>query len=139
MTSVGIPTWLAGEEFGDVHDTEYTDVNAKQQDPVQWNRALLPGNTALKANVAKLVQLRMSHPALQRNEVEFFYYHPHFDDNDAPRVFDVLPKWRATSRVRRAGYCGQHGTATVSDLQHSRMALEWLAHRDRLSRCRTSL
>jgi 1,4-alpha-glucan branching enzyme len=87
MTSVGMPMWLAGEEFGDVHDTDYSDVNAKQQDPVQWNRAELPGNAALKANVAKLIQLRTSHPALQRNEVEFFYSHPQFDDNDAPRVF----------------------------------------------------
>jgi len=87
MTSVGIPMWLAGEEFGDVHDTNYTDVNAKQQDPVQWNRAAFLGNAALKTNVAKLIQLRTSHPALQRNEVEFFYFHPEFDDNDAPRVF----------------------------------------------------
>ena len=35
--------WLAGEEFGDVHDTDYVDVNAKQQDPVQWNRAAFRG------------------------------------------------------------------------------------------------
>ncbi len=39
------------------------------------------------ANVAKLIQLRVSHPALQRNEVECFYFHPQFDDNVAPRVF----------------------------------------------------
>ncbi len=87
MTSVGIPMWLAGEEFGDVHDTSYTDVNAKQQDPVQWNRATFQGNSALKTSVAKLIQLRTSHPALQRDEVEFFYFHPQFDDNDSPRVF----------------------------------------------------
>jgi 1,4-alpha-glucan branching enzyme len=87
MTSVGMPMWLAGEEFGDVHDTDYIDVNAKQQDPVQWNRAAFSGNAALKANVAKLIQLRTSHPALQRDEVEFFYFHPQFDENDAPRVF----------------------------------------------------
>ena len=87
LTSVGMPMWLAGEEFGDVHDTDYKDVNAKQQDPVQWNRAKFLGNAALKANVAKLIQLRTSHPALQRNEVEFFYFHPQFDNNDAPRVF----------------------------------------------------
>jgi len=87
MTSVGMPMWLAGEEFGDVHDTDYIDVNAKQQDPVQWGRAAFRGNASLKANVAKLVQLRTSHPALQRNEVEFIYFHPQFDDNDAPRVF----------------------------------------------------
>jgi 1,4-alpha-glucan branching enzyme len=87
MTSVGMPMFLAGEEFGDVHDTSYTDVNAKQQDPVQWNRANFRGNAALYANVAKLIQLRVSHPALQRNEVAFFYFHPQFDDNVAPRVF----------------------------------------------------
>jgi 1,4-alpha-glucan branching enzyme len=79
--------FLAGEEFGDVHDTSYTDVNAKQQDPVQWNRANFSGNAALYASVSKLLRLRASHPALQRNEVEFFYFHPQFDDNVAPRVF----------------------------------------------------
>jgi len=87
MTSVAIPMFLAGEEFGDVHDMSYTDVNEKQQDPVQWNRAKFRGNAALYANVAKLIQLRVSHPALQRNEVEFLYFHPQFDDNVAPRVF----------------------------------------------------
>ncbi len=87
MTSVGMPMWLAGEEFGDVHDTDYINVNAKQQDPVQWNRAVFRGNAELMANVAKLIQLRTSHPALQRNEVELFYTHPQFDDNDSPRVF----------------------------------------------------
>jgi 1,4-alpha-glucan branching enzyme len=87
MTSVGMPMFLAGEEFGDVHDTSYTDVNAKQQDPVQWNRAKFRGNAALLANVSKLIQLRTSHPALQRNEVECFYFHPQFDDNVGPRVF----------------------------------------------------
>jgi 1,4-alpha-glucan branching enzyme len=87
MTSVGIPMFLAGEEFGDVHDTTYTGVNEKQQDPVQWNRAKFRGNAALYANVTKLMQLRVSHPALQRNEVECFYFHPRFDDDVAPRVF----------------------------------------------------
>lgn len=87
MTSVGIPMFLTGEEFGDVHDTDYIDVNAKQQDPVQWNRAKFRGNAALYANVGRLIQLRASHPALQRNEVEFFYFHPQFDDSVAPRVF----------------------------------------------------
>jgi 1,4-alpha-glucan branching enzyme len=87
MTSVGIPMFLAGEEFGDVHDTSYTDVNAKQQDPVQWNRAKFRGNAALYSNVAKLIRLRVSHPALQRNEVQCFYFHPQFDEDVAPRVF----------------------------------------------------
>lgn len=87
MTSVGIPMFLAGEEFGDVHDMSFTDVNPKQEDPVQWGRAQWAANSQLKASVAKLIQLRTSHPALQRNEVAFFYYHPQFDANDSPRVF----------------------------------------------------
>lgn len=87
MTSVGMPMFLAGEEFGDVHDTSYTDVNAKQQDPVQWGRAQFSGNAQLMASVGELIRLRTSHPALQRDEVEFFYFHPQFDDNDSARVF----------------------------------------------------
>ncbi|MBV9490477.1 MAG: hypothetical protein JO069_12250 [Verrucomicrobia bacterium] len=87
MTSVGMPMWLAGEEFGDVHDLDYNDVFRMQQDPIQWNRAAFHGNAELKANVAKLIRLRTSHPALRRNDVEFFYFHPQFDDNDGPRVF----------------------------------------------------
>ncbi len=47
----------------------------------------VPGNAALLQNVTKLVQLRGSHPALQRNEVTCFYFHPRFDNNVAPRVF----------------------------------------------------
>jgi 1,4-alpha-glucan branching enzyme len=87
MTSVGMPMFLAGEEFGDVHDMSLTDVNAKQEDPVQWGRAKFAANSQLQANVAKLIGLRTKHSALQRNEVNFFYFHPHFDDNDSPRVF----------------------------------------------------
>ena len=87
MTSVGIPMFLAGEEFGDVHDMTYTEVNPKQEDPVQWGRAQFAVNAALKAAVAKLIRLRTSHAALQRDEVEFFYFHPQFDGNGTPRVF----------------------------------------------------
>jgi 1,4-alpha-glucan branching enzyme len=87
MTSVGIPMFLAGEEFGDVHDTGYLDVNAKQQDPVQWNRAAFRSNADVEENFAKLIRLRTAHPALQRNEVDFFYFHPQFDNDFSPRVF----------------------------------------------------
>ena len=87
MTSVGMPMLLAGEEFGDVHDTDFSGVDSKQQDPVQWMRAQFQGNAALLQNVTKLIQVRGSHPALQRNEVTCFYFHPQFDDNVAPRVF----------------------------------------------------
>jgi 1,4-alpha-glucan branching enzyme len=87
LTSVGIPMFLAGEEFGDVHDTSYSDVNSKQQDPVQWQRAQLTNNADLLAQVGKLIALRTSHPALQRDEVELFYFHPQFDNDNSPRVF----------------------------------------------------
>jgi 1,4-alpha-glucan branching enzyme len=87
MTSVGMPMFLAGEEFGDAHDTDYNNSEAKQQDPVQWARAQLPGHADLQTNVGKLIALRTSHAALGRNEVAFFYFHPQFDQNVAPRVF----------------------------------------------------
>jgi 1,4-alpha-glucan branching enzyme len=87
MTSVGMPMFLAGEEFGDVHDISFTDINLKQEDPVQWGRAQFKANSQLMANVTKLIKLRTSHPALQRDEVEFFYFHPQFDGDVSPRVF----------------------------------------------------
>jgi 1,4-alpha-glucan branching enzyme len=87
LTSVGIPMFLAGEEFADVHDLDYLDVNLKQQDPVQWRRASYPGNAALQQQVAQLIALRTTHPALQRNEVQWFYFHPQFDDTGGSRVF----------------------------------------------------
>jgi pullulanase/glycogen debranching enzyme len=90
LTSVGIPMFLAGEEFADVHDQSYSNVNKKQQDPVQWQRAAYPGQANLLSRVTALTKLRTSHPALQRNEIEFFYFHPQFDDNDSPRVFGYV-------------------------------------------------
>lgn len=39
------------------------------------------------ANITALIKLRTSHAALQRNEIGFFYCHPHFDDNNSTRVF----------------------------------------------------
>ena len=87
MTSVGMPMFLAGEEFGDIHDTDPDAVDPKQQNPVQWRRATYTANAALMARVGALIQLRTSSPALQRNEIEFFYFHPTFDDNNGNRVF----------------------------------------------------
>jgi 1,4-alpha-glucan branching enzyme len=87
MTTVGIPMFYAGEEFADVHDLDNLDVNKKQQDPVQWVRAAYPGQAALLTGVTNLIRLRTQHPALQRNEIAFFYFHPQFDDNAGPRVF----------------------------------------------------
>jgi 1,4-alpha-glucan branching enzyme len=87
MTTVGIPMVYAGEEFGDVHDLDYLDVDKKQQDPIQWARATYPGQAALLTGVTNLVRLRTQHPALQRNEILFFHFHPQFDDNVGCRVF----------------------------------------------------
>jgi len=70
-----------------VHDTDFVDVNSKQQDPVQWGRAQFLANSALQFFAGRLIQLRTSHAALQRNEVDFFYFHPQFDANEGPRVF----------------------------------------------------
>jgi 1,4-alpha-glucan branching enzyme len=91
LTAVGIPMFLAGEEFGDLHDIPHHDWRLKMSDPVDWQRADLPGHRELLARVKDLVRLRRRHPALQRNEVEFFAmasgFHPAFDGNDGPWVF----------------------------------------------------
>ena len=44
LTSIGMPMFLAGEEFGDVHDLDFSDVESKQQDPVQFRRLAFPGH-----------------------------------------------------------------------------------------------
>ena len=87
LTSVGMPMFLAGEEFGDVHDLDFRNVQSKQQDPVQFRRIAFPGNRTLQDQVSRLITLRASHPSLQRNEGQLFYSDPQFDANDAPRVF----------------------------------------------------
>ena len=87
LTSRGIPMFLAGEEFGDVHDTDHTDPGLKQEDPVDWTRKDYLGHQTLFNRIQDLIGLRTRHPALQRNEVEFFYFHPTIDDNQGVRVF----------------------------------------------------
>jgi 1,4-alpha-glucan branching enzyme len=102
MTAVGIPMLLAGEEFADVHDLNHTDWRLKMSDPVDWARQYQPGHSELRARVADLIKLRTSTPALQRNEIEFFYFHPSIDENDGMRVF---------------AYCRTGGRALGSDDQ----------------------
>ncbi len=87
LTSVGIPMFLAGEEFGDIHDLDHTDWQLKMEDPVDWTRRDYPGHADLHDSVSDLVHLRTSTEALQRNEVEFFYFDPGVDDPDGGRVF----------------------------------------------------
>lgn len=87
MTAVGIPMILAGDEFGDVHDLDHANWRLKMSDPVDWDRMdAAPANHDLWQKVAALIGLRKSHPALARNEIEFFYFHPDFDRNDGARV-----------------------------------------------------
>ncbi|MCH5375253.1 MAG: hypothetical protein JJ992_14880, partial [Planctomycetes bacterium] len=95
LTAAGIPMFLAGEEFADLHDTDRRDWRKKMSDPVDWARMAFPGHRELLARVRQLVHLRRSHAALQRNEVQFFGFgsggnagfHPSFDENDGERLF----------------------------------------------------
>jgi 1,4-alpha-glucan branching enzyme len=87
LTSVGVPMFLAGEEFGDVHDLEPGDWRLKMSDPVDWGRLDRPGHRVLRGRVRELIRLRTAHGALQRNEVDFFYFHPDVDNNGGARVF----------------------------------------------------
>lgn len=87
LTSVGVPMFLAGEEFGDVHDTDITHWRMKMTDPVNFARRGAAGHAALLARVKALVALRESHPALLRNEIDFFYFHPRIDEPGGERVF----------------------------------------------------
>ena len=87
MTAPGIPMFLAGEEFADVHDLDHTDWRLKMSDPVDWSRENRPGHRALRDAVRDLIRLRTSHPALQRNEIAFFYFHPSIDEDGGTRVF----------------------------------------------------
>lgn len=95
LTAAGIPMFLAGEEFADLHDTDRRDWRHKMSDPVDWVRERFPGHRELLARVRELVRLRVSHAALRRNELEFFGFnpggnrgfHPTFDANDGERLF----------------------------------------------------
>ena len=87
LTSVGVPMFLTGEEFGDVHDLDYTDWKLRMEDPVNWPRREYPGHAELEASVSDLVHLRTSTESLQRNEVDLFYTHPTIDEPDGERVF----------------------------------------------------
>ena len=79
--------FLAGEEFGDVHDLDHRDWQLKMSDPIDFTRRELPGHRELLGRVQELISLRASHPALQRNDTNFFYSHPTIDENDGVKVF----------------------------------------------------
>ncbi len=54
---------------------------------MQWTRASYPANAALQARVGQLIQLRTANAGLQRNEIQFFYFHPTFDQDGGTWVF----------------------------------------------------
>lgn len=87
LTAVTIPMLLAGEEFGDIHDTNHYDWQLKMSDPVDWYRRDDPGHRETAAAVSDLIWLRQGHPALHRNEVAFFHFHPTIDEPHGRRVF----------------------------------------------------
>jgi 1,4-alpha-glucan branching enzyme len=94
LTAAGMPMFLAGEEFADLHDTDRSNWRLKMSDPVDWSRARQPDRAELVARVSDLIRLRTTHPALRRNEVRFFGFggdrpgfHPEFDDNGGRRLF----------------------------------------------------
>ena len=87
LTSVGMPMFLAGEEFADIHDLDHTNWQLKMSDPVDFTRRDLPGHRELLQRVQQLIALRTSHPALQKDDVQFFYWHPTVDNNDGVKVF----------------------------------------------------
>jgi hypothetical protein len=87
MTSVGMPMFVAGEEFADVHDLFPGDYRLKMSDPPNFSRALQPARARLVSAVAETCRLRVRSAALQAAETELFYFHPSFDDNDGVRVF----------------------------------------------------
>jgi hypothetical protein len=91
-----------GGPFAEVHDFSFTDVQIKQQDPVQFRRGAFPRHGALQSSIARLIGLRTAHPALRRNEVQFFYFHPQLDATDGPHVSGY-----ARTGARSLGSTGQ--------------------------------
>ena len=78
---------LAGEEFADCHDLDHQDWRLKMSDPIDWHRSQLAERKALRNQCRELIELRIQHPALHRNEIEFFYFHPSINQDDGIRVF----------------------------------------------------
>lgn len=87
LSSIGIPMFLAGEEFADTHDLDPADWRLKMSDPVNWRRRGQPGHAQLLEGVRRLIELRVGKPALRLPDIDFFYFHPGFDDSDGVRVF----------------------------------------------------
>lgn len=129
LTTAGIPMFLAGEEFAELHDTAHHDWRQKMSDPVDWRRASLPGHRDLLAQVRELILLRRHHAALRRNEIIFFGmqgesgtgFHPRFNQSSGPRVFACC-----RTAGRPPGSPGQVVVvANCGEERHERFVLDW--------------
>lgn len=96
LTSRGVPMFLAGEEFADLHDLDPSDWRRKMSDPVDWYRLREPGHSRVARRVKELIHLRVGPQgaALRRNELAFFGmrgvalgFQGDFDDDNGGRVF----------------------------------------------------
>ena len=96
LTCRGIPMFLAGEEFGDLHDTDPSNWHVKMSDPIDWYRSTQPGFADVLARVRELIALRADRTVgeLHRNELAFFGlagiapgFQADFDDDGGGRVF----------------------------------------------------
>src|SRR5262249_1373619 len=72
LTAVGVPMFLAGEEFGDIHDKP-TTFPQKESDPVNYDRLEDPWRKSLFEYVARLVKFRTQADALSVNDTEFLH------------------------------------------------------------------
>jgi len=81
MTAVGIPMFLAGEEFADENDLfditgHVTNSSGKQIDPVDFNRLDGDENVwrqRILSVVKALINLRTTHPALAGDQCDFIH------------------------------------------------------------------
>jgi 1,4-alpha-glucan branching enzyme len=122
--------FLAGEEFGDLHDVDPGDWRRKMSDPIDWYRRLEPGHSRVLQRVRELITLRTDPEAavLKRNELEFFGmngvalgFQKDFDANWGGRVFAYC-----RSGGQALGSAGQ--IAVVANLgwqEYPRFKLAW--------------
>lgn len=81
LTAIGVPMFLAGEEFADENDLfdrsgHVSNNSGKQMDPVNFSRLEGDANMwrqRIQQVASRLIALRTSHDALGRNECEFIH------------------------------------------------------------------
>lgn len=90
-TALGIPMFLAGEEFAEAHDLPHWDWRQKMSDVVDWYRREQPGHREVWSRVKELVALRRTAACLHWHRLEFFAlqngFHQTFNDPRGERIF----------------------------------------------------